>query len=99
MTMDDAESMYLLNLDIAVIKFTGDKPFESIESAKLFLKNYDHYEKYNIGRWAVIHKKITIFLGWCGLKYTSATDEYDIGFRFFKKHWNNGCNRSCKGLY
>lgn len=30
------------------------------------------------------------FIGWCGLKYPPELDEYDIGFRFFKKHWNKG---------
>ena len=86
----DAESMYLLNLDLDVLKYTGDIPFESIEQAKQFLKNYDHYKKYNFGRWAVIDKKTKDFIGWCGLKYTPELDEHDIGFRFFKKYWNKG---------
>ena len=89
-TINDAESMYLLNLDLDVLKYTGDIPFESIEHAKLFLKNYDHYKKYNLGRWAVIEKTTNEFLGWCGLKYTAELDEHDIGFRFFKKYWNKG---------
>ena len=29
-------------------------------------------------------------MGWCGLKYTLDRNEYDIGFRFFKIHWNKG---------
>ena len=29
-------------------------------------------------------------MGWCGLKYTPETDEYDIGFRFHKKYWSQG---------
>ena len=90
MTVDDAESAYQLNLDPEVIKYTGDEAFESIESAKNFLKNYDHYKKYGFGRWAVIDKSNHAFLGWCGLKYTVELDEFDIGFRFFKKYWNNG---------
>ncbi|MBG7631475.1 MAG: GNAT family N-acetyltransferase [Bacteroidetes bacterium] len=90
MTINDAENMYLLNLDLNVLQYTGDVPFESIENAKKFLKNYDHYKKYNFGRWAVIHKTTDEFLGWCGLKYTPELDEYDIGFRFLKKHWNKG---------
>ncbi len=90
MTIKDAESAYLLNLDLEVLKYTGDKPFKSIENAKQFLENYDHYKKYNFGRWAVINKSTNEFLGWCGLKYTPKLDEYDIGFRFFKKHWNKG---------
>jgi len=90
MTEEDAEDAYLLNLDLDVIKYTGDIPFESIEEARGFLINYDHYQKYNFGRWAVINKSTEAFLGWCGLKYTPELDEYDIGFRFFKKYWNQG---------
>jgi ribosomal-protein-alanine N-acetyltransferase len=89
-TIDDAENIYLLNLDPDVIKYTGDKSFASANDAKVFLQNYDHYKKYNFGRWAVINKADGDFLGWCGLKYTQELDEYDIGFRFYKKHWNKG---------
>jgi [ribosomal protein S5]-alanine N-acetyltransferase len=84
MTAADAENAYLLNLDPDVIRYTGDDPFESIEAARTFLEQYDHYQKYGFGRWAVIRKTDDAFLGWCGLKYTKDLDEYDLGFRFLK---------------
>lgn len=90
LNVKDAVSFYNLNLDEDVLKFTGDKPFKSIKSSKMFLENYDQYNKYGIGRWAVINKNNQEFLGWCGLKFTEKNKEYDIGFRFFKKHWNKG---------
>jgi len=90
METDDAENAYRLNLDWENIKYTGDKPFESIQEAKEFLLNYNHYKNYGFGRWAVIEKYSNEFLGWCGLKYTPELDEYDIGFRLFKEHWNKG---------
>lgn len=90
MTPADAENAYLLNLDPEVVQYTGDGPFESVEEAKTFLEKYDHYRKYGFGRWAVILKETGEYLGWCGLKYTADLDEFDIGFRFFKKHWNKG---------
>lgn len=61
-----------------------------LKKPKEFLGNYDHYKKYGFGRWAVINKENEEFLGWCGLKFTEKLNEYDIGFRFFKKHWNKG---------
>ena len=82
--------MYLLNLDKDVIIYTGDKAFLSVKETENFIKSYNHYKKYNYGRWAVIDKKSTDFIGWCGLKYTKELDEVDIGFRFFKKYWNQG---------
>lgn len=89
-TPDDAEQAYLLNLDPEVVKYTGDVAFKSIDEAKTFLENYNHFKKYGYGRWAVIDKTNDEFLGWCGLKYTEDLDEIDIGFRFFKRHWNKG---------
>ena len=90
LTIEDAKNLYQLNLDHDVIKYTGDEPFKSVKDAKIFLENYDHYKKYDFGRWAVINKKNNYFLGWCGLKYTQNLNEYDIGFRFLKKEWNKG---------
>jgi len=90
LTTEDAENFYRLNLDNEVLKYTGDKPFESIIAAEIFLKAYDQYEKYNVGRLAVIDKTENGFIGWCGLKYSQNLNEYDIGFRFFRKYWNKG---------
>ncbi len=90
LTIDDAESFYNMNQDSEVLKFTGDKPFVKIEDAKVFLSNYDQYEKYGVGRLAVIEKNTDKFIGWCGLKYSPKTDDYDIGFRFFQNYWNKG---------
>lgn len=89
-TEADAEQAYLLNIDPEVIRYTGDEPFKNIEEARKFLAGYDHYKKYGFGRWAVLDKNTNEFFGWCGLKYTAEINEYDIGFRFFKKNWGKG---------
>ncbi len=89
-TVDDAENAYLLNLDPDVVKYTGDAAFASIEEARNFLLNYSHYKIYGFGRWTLINKETNDYLGWCGLKYTPELDEYDIGFRLMKRHWNKG---------
>jgi RimJ/RimL family protein N-acetyltransferase len=90
LSIEDTENFYLLNADEEVIKYTGDKAFESIEKAKTFLENYNPYQEYGYGRWAVVDKSNDEFLGWCGLKFSPKLQETDIGFRFFKKHWNKG---------
>lgn len=90
LNVNDAKSFYQLNLDEEVMKYTGEGAFENIEESRKFLENYDQYKKYGIGRWAVINKKNEEFLGWCGLKFTEKLNEYDIGYRFFRKHWNKG---------
>lgn len=86
----DAQVMYDLNSDSEVIQYTGDPPFKSVAEASAFLDNYDHFQKYNRGRWAVVYKATGEVLGWCGLKYHANTGETDLGFRLFKKYWGKG---------
>ncbi|QEE48981.1 GNAT family N-acetyltransferase [Flavobacterium alkalisoli] len=90
LSVNDAYYFYLLNEDTEVLQYTGDIPFENLEAAKQFLAEYDQYKRYGLGRWAVIRKDDNAFLGWCGLKYSSDKNEYDIGFRFFRHYWNMG---------
>ena len=86
----DAAVMYNLNLDPEVIRYTGDPPFESVNEAGTFIKNYPDYAKNGYGRWAVVRKEDGEVLGWCGLKYLAESGETDIGYRFFKKYWGQG---------
>lgn len=86
----DAVDFFNLNQDKEVLKFTGDQPFENIQASIDFLTNYDQYEKYGVGRLAVIDKSTLKFIGWCGLKFSQEKKEYDIGFRFYRNYWNKG---------
>lgn len=54
--ISDAEYLYQLNSDPEVIKYTGNKAFENIGNAKVFLQNYTYHGIHGLGRWAVIHK-------------------------------------------
>jgi len=31
-----------------------------------------------------------LFIGWCGLKYDPAANEYDLGYRFIQNYWGKG---------
>ena len=86
----DAHNLFELNNDPQVIRYTGDIAFDWVKDAEDFIKNYTHYKKYGFGRWAVIQKSDSQFLGWCGLKFSTDIDEVDIGFRFHKRFWNQG---------
>lgn len=88
-TVDDTYDIYALNADPEVIRYTGDPPFETVESARDFLNNYMDYENNGFGRWAVIRKDSNTFLGWCGLKLNEQ-NLIDLGFRFFSREWNKG---------
>ena len=65
----DGIHFYHLNNDEEVIRYTGNEPFDSLEDAMNFIKNYSDYKRNGYGRWAVCLKETNEFLGWCGLKY------------------------------
>jgi|SRR5689334_17424575 len=90
-TGDDAPLLYELNLDPDVIRYTHD-PIADIEHAKKILAEVilPQYNLYDHGRWAVHLKPDFEFIGWCGLKYLSDTNEVDLGYRFMKKFWGYG---------
>lgn len=86
---DDADNLYQLNLDPEVIKYTGDPPFESIETARLFIYNYKDYKLNGFGRWAAELKTDGKFIGWSGLKQIES-HTVDLGYRFLKAEWGKG---------
>ncbi len=90
LTVEDAIDFYDLNTDPLVLQFTGDVAFESVESARSFLKHYSQYTDFQVGRFAVFDKQNNEFLGWSGLKFTPETQEYDLGFRFHQRFWSKG---------
>lgn len=88
--VEHAPVMYDMNLDPLVIQYTGDGPFASLEATQNFIRQYDQYEKYQVGRLAIVLKQDQTCIGWCGLKYTAENNEYDIGFRLLRAYWNQG---------
>ncbi|MDY7231730.1 GNAT family N-acetyltransferase [Hyalangium rubrum] len=86
----DAEAVFELNSDPEVIRYTGDGPFASVEAARDFLTAYPDYRTYGYGRWAMRRKSDGAMLGWCGLKYLRDTQETDLGYRLYRRHWGQG---------
>jgi [ribosomal protein S5]-alanine N-acetyltransferase len=86
----DALPVYHLNLHPDIYRFTTDPPFESEAHALQFLKSYDAYTRNGFGRWAVILKETSSFIGWCGLKYIHEENETDVGYRFLPEYWGQG---------
>jgi ribosomal-protein-alanine N-acetyltransferase len=88
--LDDAEQMYLLNLDPEVIRYTGDAAFKSVEEAYTFLQKYNPYAIDGYGRWTCVLKETGEVTGWCGLRMQADIGMVDLGYRFFKRHWGKG---------
>jgi [ribosomal protein S5]-alanine N-acetyltransferase len=89
-TLEDAQLLVELNSDINVTRFTADGPVD-LEESKQLLKDIILPQYINkMGRWAVHLKDTHEFIGWSGIKYIESLNEYDLGYRFFKKHWGKG---------
>ena len=90
-TEDDAPLLYDLNLDPEVIRYTHD-PLTDVEEARKVLEEVilPQYILYDHGRWAVHLRSGSEFIGWCGLKNLTETNEVDLGYRFKKNFWGNG---------
>jgi len=88
---EDAYNLFELNSDPEVIRYTGDRSFNSIEEALNFIQQYDEvYKKYGYGRLSTFIKETGAYIGWCGLKYLVNKNETDIGYRFSKQFWGKG---------
>jgi RimJ/RimL family protein N-acetyltransferase len=89
-TVADAQAMYELNLDPEVVRYIGDKPFESVEAMRQFIERYEDYKKYGMGRWAIFSKQDGSYMGWCGLKHLRESGQVDLGYRLPKRNWGKG---------
>jgi RimJ/RimL family protein N-acetyltransferase len=87
--LEDAQNFFELNNDKLVMKYTGDKPFNSVNESRQLIENYDAYPQTGMGRWTVVEKSSGLILGWCGLK-KHADGMIDLGYRFHQKYWNQG---------
>ncbi|CAN5510195.1 GNAT family N-acetyltransferase [soil metagenome] len=87
---EDASSMFELNSDPEVIRFTGDEAFKSIEEAAQLINKYDQYKNYHYGRWTVLAYDSSEYIGWCGLNFNEESKETDLGFRFLRSQWGKG---------
>jgi RimJ/RimL family protein N-acetyltransferase len=91
MTIDDVDAMIELNSDPEVVRYTGDSAFPSREAATdFFRERIQLYKEDGYGRWIVELKETGEIIGWCGLKLHRDTNETDLGYRLFRKFWNNG---------
>jgi ribosomal-protein-alanine N-acetyltransferase len=88
--MTDAPSLYALNSNPEVLRYTGDEPFPNAAAAQSFLEDYDHYRRFGYGRWAVVLKRDASFIGFAGLKMEPQTGDVDLGFRLFSDYWSRG---------
>jgi ribosomal-protein-alanine N-acetyltransferase len=91
-TLSDAQFVFDLNDDPEVIRYVSDPACKDLDAARDVLETIilPQYTKYALGRWAVELKESGEAIGWCGIKFLADSGEYDLGYRYFRKHWRKG---------
>lgn len=95
--LKDIDGMFTLDSNPNVHTYLGKKPIttrdEAIENIN---KIRTQYKERGIGRWAVIEKTSTNFIGWTGFRVNSdivingMNNVFDIGYRFIETAWGKG---------
>ena len=91
----DVQDFFELDSNPEVHKFLGKNPVKTIEQSQAMITAIlEQYQKFNIGRLAVVLKETNEFIGWSGLKFEQNLrkefDYYDIGYRFKTQFWGKG---------
>ena len=83
--------MVALNSDPLVVKYTGDVALQDVEEAGPIIAALQRqFVERRLGRLVTLHKTSGERLGWCGFKWHDDAQAVDLGFRFFRAHWNQG---------
>ncbi len=88
--MEDAQALFHLNGNPAVMRWTGEPLIESLEQAREAIVTYTDFETVGYGRWACVLKGTQQIIGFCGLKYLPELNAVDVGYRFLPDFWDQG---------
>lgn len=93
---EDAAGIFELDADPLVHQFLGNEPIRTMaEAAAVIGLIQAQYERFGIGRWAMIEKRSGHFIGWSGLKFmeddeSGHTNYFDVGYRIIPRYWGKG---------
>jgi len=95
--IEDLEGMFELDSNPNVHRFLGNKPIKTKAEARQTIESVlNQYSTRGIGRFAVIKKSSSQFIGWAGIRLNTEynmngfTNYYDIGYRLIEQFWGNG---------
>lgn len=92
----DTSRLFLLDSNPDVMKYIGIPPLSKPEeSEKVIEMIQQQYEKFGIGRFAVVEKESGVLIGWSGLKFNTEKinghqNFYELGYRFLPEFWGKG---------
>jgi [ribosomal protein S5]-alanine N-acetyltransferase len=96
MELMDAANFFELNADPEVVRYLGIPPMhelqQAIDKVQLVLEQYD---KFGIGRYAILEKSTGKFIGFGGLKFFERAapgyeNIYDLGYVLARDAWGKG---------
>lgn len=84
-----------MDSDPIVHKYIMNKPLIHIGESRAYIENVmEQYRRNGIGRYAVVLKETSEFIGWAGLKIETNVNGrekfFDLGYRFIPRFWNKG---------
>ncbi len=101
----DTHRLFLLDSNPDVMKYVGQTVLtKPEESEKVIEMIQQQYQKFGVGRFAVIEKESGLLIGWSGLKFidyeiNGFQNFYEIGYRFLPDFWGKGyAKESVKGF-
>lgn len=92
----DAVRLFLLDSHPEVMRYVGQPVLNHPEESEKVIEMIQaQYEKFGIGRFAVIEKETGLLIGWSGLKFidyevNGFKNFYEIGYRFLPESWGKG---------
>ena len=89
-TREDAHAFMELTNAPEVRRYTGAKPYASVEEAAAMIDTLlSRYHRDGFGRWVVERRSDEKFMGWCGLRPVER-EGVDLGFWILPRHWSQG---------
>lgn len=74
------------------VMYAYEGPFSDDEVKEWLERQFERYQQYGFGLWAVVHKGNGEMIGQCGLTMQHWNDEevLEIGYLFNKEYWHQG---------
>ncbi|MBE9207559.1 GNAT family N-acetyltransferase [Nostoc sp. LEGE 06077] len=85
---DDFDDLFRIYSDAEVMKYLSPRNKEQTQAS--LHKHIQHWQEYNFGMWAVVHKESGRLIGRCGLGFLDNTLEVELGYVLEKSYWNMG---------
>ncbi|MHA4895786.1 GNAT family N-acetyltransferase [Pedobacter sp. PWIIR3] len=93
---EDVDAFFEMDADPEVHTYLAKSPITSKQEALDMIDFIrQQYLDFGIGRWAIVDKDTTEFVGWGGMKYRTDTTNghtgyYEVGYRLLRKQWGKG---------